>query len=125
MGGQHRDAPVALATPGQHDPGGGQDRRRRYEGYPRPGRGRQACANSSRCPRARCEPANDCRELLERFADCLRPEVLAQRRTFSEVGEWTPLIDNLCASLVKDRILFGMAERYAPISRSEGNVTGE
>lgn len=56
---------------------------------------------------------NDSRELLERFADRLRPGVLAQCRTFSEVGEWTLLIDNLCASLVKDQILVSSAERDA------------
>lgn len=56
---------------------------------------------------------NNSRELLERFADRLRPEVLAQCRTFSEVGEWTLLIDSLCASLVKERILVSPAERDA------------
>lgn len=55
----------------------------------------------------------DSRELLEQFADRMRPGVLAQCRTFSEVGEWTLLIDNLCASLVKDQILVGPAERDA------------
>ncbi|BAD56898.1 hypothetical protein NFA_20520 [Nocardia farcinica IFM 10152] len=56
---------------------------------------------------------NDSAKLLERFADRLRPEVLAQCRTYSEVGEWTLLIDNLCASLVKDKILISSAERDA------------
>ncbi|TQM32062.1 MafI family immunity protein [Nocardia bhagyanarayanae] len=56
---------------------------------------------------------NDSRELLERFSDRLRPEALAQYRTFNEVGEWTLLIDNLCATLVKDQILVSAAERDA------------
>lgn len=56
---------------------------------------------------------NDSAALLERFADRLRPEVLAQCQTYSEVGEWTLLIDNLCASLVKDKILISPADRDA------------
>ncbi|MFE3544417.1 hypothetical protein ACFXK0_15760 [Nocardia sp. NPDC059177] len=57
--------------------------------------------------------SNDSRELLERFADRLEPEILADYRTFSDVGEWTLLVDNLCASLVKRQILVSVAERGA------------
>lgn len=57
--------------------------------------------------------SNDSRELLERFADRLEPEVLADYRSFSDVGEWTLLVDNLCATLVKHRILVSPAERDA------------
>ncbi|UGT57780.1 MafI family immunity protein [Nocardia asteroides] len=56
---------------------------------------------------------NDSAALLERFANRLRPEVLAQCKTYSEVGEWTLLIDNLCASLVKEKISISPAERDA------------
>ncbi|MQY24860.1 hypothetical protein [Nocardia aurantia] len=54
---------------------------------------------------------NDSRALLERFADRLSVETLATYRTFSDVGEWGELIDNLCASLVLDRIPMTPAER--------------
>lgn len=57
--------------------------------------------------------SNGSRELLERFADRLEPEILADYRSFSDVGEWTLLVDNLCASLVKRRILVSPAERDA------------
>ncbi|MFD4432498.1 hypothetical protein [Nocardia sp. NPDC058497] len=57
--------------------------------------------------------SNGSRELLERFADRLGPEMLADYRSFSDVGEWTLLVDNLCASLVKRQILVSPAERDA------------
>ncbi|WP_019931246.1 hypothetical protein [Nocardia sp. BMG111209] len=54
---------------------------------------------------------NDSRALLERFADRLPADTLATYRTFSDVGEWGELIDNLCASFVVDRIPMTAAER--------------
>ncbi|MGW6625688.1 MafI family immunity protein [Nocardia sp. NPDC055002] len=57
--------------------------------------------------------SNGSRELIERFADRLEPEVLADYRSFSDVGEWTLLVDNLCATLVKRKILVSPAERDA------------
>lgn len=56
---------------------------------------------------------NGSRQLLERFADRLGPETLADLRSFSDVGEWTLLVDNLCATLVKSKILVSPAERDA------------
>ncbi|MFE6924858.1 hypothetical protein ACFVAV_27800 [Nocardia sp. NPDC057663] len=57
--------------------------------------------------------SNGSRQLLERFADRLGPETLADFRSFSDVGEWTLLVDNLCATLVKHKILVSPAERDA------------
>ncbi|KAA8883909.1 hypothetical protein F3087_37305 [Nocardia colli] len=51
------------------------------------------------------------RSLLDRLADRLGPETLAQYRTYSDVGEWGELVDGLCASLVKRRIAISPAER--------------
>ncbi|WP_068055685.1 hypothetical protein [Nocardia xishanensis] len=51
------------------------------------------------------------RDLLERLADRLPAETLAQYRTFSDVGEWGELVDGLCASLVKRQIAVTTAER--------------
>ncbi|MEV0034221.1 hypothetical protein [Nocardia sp. NPDC050793] len=51
------------------------------------------------------------RGLLERLADRLPPETLAQYRTYSDVGEWGELVDGLCASLVKRQISVTPAER--------------
>ncbi|MBF6543081.1 hypothetical protein [Nocardia brasiliensis] len=51
------------------------------------------------------------RSLLDRLADRLPPEVLAQYRTYSDVGEWGELVDGICASLVKRQIVVTPAER--------------
>lgn len=48
--------------------------------------------------------------LLESLADRLPPDGLQQLRTFSFVGEWSLLVDGMCASLVK---------RQTPITPSE------
>ncbi|MFD3701735.1 MafI family immunity protein [Nocardia sp. NPDC058658] len=51
------------------------------------------------------------RDLLERLADRLPPEVLQTYRTYIDVGEWASLVDVLCATLVKCQIPVTETER--------------
>jgi hypothetical protein len=55
----------------------------------------------------------DSRVLLERFADRLTEQQLTTLRRFDFVGEWTEMIDGLCAYLVKGEIPVTPAERDA------------
>jgi hypothetical protein len=56
---------------------------------------------------------HDSRALLESLADRLSPERVARLRTFSDVGEWSELVESLCAVLVKRQIPIRTAERDA------------
>lgn len=55
----------------------------------------------------------DSRALLESVADRLPDERLARLRTLSDVGEWSLLVNGLCASLIKREIPVTPAERDA------------
>lgn len=55
----------------------------------------------------------DSNALLDMFADRLTEQQLSWSRSFSEVGEWTELVDGLCAYLVKGEIPVTPAERDA------------
>jgi hypothetical protein len=55
----------------------------------------------------------DSRALIEMLADRLTEQELSWSRTFSEAGEWTALVDSLCAYLVKGRIPVTPADRDA------------
>lgn len=56
---------------------------------------------------------DDSRSLLDTFADRLTERQLAWSRRFDFVGEWTELVDGLCAYLVKGEIPVTPAERDA------------
>jgi hypothetical protein len=51
--------------------------------------------------------------LLDRLADRLAAAELAQLRRFNAVGEWGPLVDELTAALVQDKIALRPSERDA------------
>ncbi|MBB4906429.1 hypothetical protein [Actinophytocola algeriensis] len=55
----------------------------------------------------------DSRALLDMLADRLTEQQLSWSRTFSDVGEWSMLVDSLCAYLVKGNIPVTPAERDA------------
>lgn len=55
----------------------------------------------------------DSNALLETFADRLTEQQLTWSRSFSSAGEWTELVDGLCAYLVKREIPVTPAERDA------------
>ncbi|MEU1985022.1 hypothetical protein [Nocardia sp. NPDC019395] len=54
---------------------------------------------------------NDSRDLLERLADRLPPDRLADYRSDSDAGEWGVLLDALCARLVRRQIPVTLPER--------------
>jgi hypothetical protein len=51
--------------------------------------------------------------LLDMFADRLSEQRLERLRTFHFVGEWTLLVDGLCATLVKRAVPVTPSERAA------------
>jgi hypothetical protein len=55
----------------------------------------------------------DSKDLLERLADRLPSDRLENCRTFSKVGEWGVLVDEMCAVLVKRNIPVTQDERDA------------
>jgi hypothetical protein len=56
---------------------------------------------------------DDSRALLDMFADRLTEQEVAWSREFIEVGEWSLLVDGICAYLVKGEIPVTPAERDA------------
>jgi hypothetical protein len=54
-----------------------------------------------------------CDAVLDRLADRLPPDVLKQLRTFSAVGEWSELADNLAAVLVRRKIPMTVGDKEA------------
>ena len=51
--------------------------------------------------------------LLDALADRLPDDVLARLRAYSDAGDWTELVDGLCAELVQRRVEVTAAERDA------------
>jgi hypothetical protein len=56
---------------------------------------------------------DDCGALVDRLADRLPPDVLAQLHTFIFAGEWAELVDNLAAVLVLWKVPVTTDERDA------------
>ncbi|MBM7773873.1 hypothetical protein JOD54_004077 [Actinokineospora baliensis] len=52
----------------------------------------------------------DSRALLEAVADRLPPDTTAGYRRLSDAGEWAELVDSLCASLVRRKIVLSVPE---------------
>lgn len=55
----------------------------------------------------------DSRDLLEALADRLPPDSLDLMRLFSKAGEWTEMLETMCAALVRRRIAIGPKHRDA------------
>lgn len=56
---------------------------------------------------------DDSRALLDMFADRLTEQQVTSSRQFSDVGEWTLVVDGICAYLIKGEIPVTSAERDA------------
>ncbi|GAA2978462.1 DNA alkylation repair protein [Actinokineospora diospyrosa] len=66
---------------------------------------------------------NDSRALLDAVADRLPPETVAGYRRLSDAGEWGELVDGLCASLVRRKIVLSVPE-YQQVAELLALFTG-
>lgn len=57
--------------------------------------------------------ADDCRQLLDALADRLSPGSVRAMRLSLQAGEWTEMVETLCADLVGDHVAVTREHREA------------